>query len=94
MINYDINYGGLVFSEIWSVEDFNPAVKVKKYLDEIFSSIGYSYTSTFLNSDYFNTLIIPFSSKEFKLTEATINNRVLNKIFNNKKSHFRVAFYI
>ena len=77
MINYDINYGGLAFTEAWDVEEFNPAIKVKKYLDEIFSSIGYSYTSTFLTSDYFNTLIVPFSSKEFKLTEATI----LNKIF-------------
>ena len=82
MINYDINYGGLAFSETWEVEDFNPAVKAKKYLDEIFSSIGYSYTSTFLPSDYFNSLIVPFYSKEFKLTEATI----INRVFRNFKS--------
>ncbi len=91
MINYDINYGGLAFSEIWNVEDFNPAVKVKKYLDEIFSSIGYSYTSTFLTSDYFNTLIVPFSSKEFKLTESTINNRVFSA-YNSKVAQTTTAF--
>ena len=78
MINYDINYGGLAFTETWDVEDFNPAVKAKKYLDAIFSSIDYSYTSNFLTSDYFNSLIIPFSSKEFKLTESTILNRIFS----------------
>lgn len=83
MINYDINYGGLAFTETWEVEEFNPAIKVKKYLDEIFSSIGYSYTSTFLTSDYFNTLIVPFSSKEFKLTESIINSLVFSS-FNPK----------
>lgn len=91
MINYDINYGGLAFTETWEVEDFNPAVKAKKYLDEIFSSIGYSYTSTFLTSDYFNTLIVPFSSKEFKLTESTINNRVFSA-FNSKVAQTTTAF--
>lgn len=42
--------------------DFKPAIKVKNVLDIIFSgsytsgSIGYSYTSSFLNSEYFNNL--------------------------------------
>ena len=57
MTNYDINYAGLGFSESWYVTDFFPAIKVKKYLDAIFSSIGYTYTSTFLTSSFFNTLI-------------------------------------
>ncbi len=29
MINYDINYGGMAFSEEWTVTDFFPAIKVK-----------------------------------------------------------------
>ena len=78
MINYDINYGGLAVSEIWSVTDFFPAIKVKKYIDAIFSSIGYTYTSSFFTSSYFNTLIIPFSSKDFKLSESAINNLIFS----------------
>ena len=78
MTNYDINYAGLGFSESWYVTDFFPAIKVKKYLDAIFSSIGYTYTSTFLTSSFFNTLIVPFSSKDFKLTESAINSLVFS----------------
>lgn len=78
MVNYDINYGGLAFSEEWTVTDFFPAIKVKKYIDAIFSSIGYTFTSTFFNSSYFNTLIIPFSSKDFKLSESDINNLIFS----------------
>ena len=83
MVNYDINYAGLQFTENWLVSSFFPAIKVKKYLDTIFSSIGYTFTSTFLNSSYFNTLIILFSSKNFKLTETIINNRIFSS--NNPK---------
>ena len=78
MINYDINYAGLNFTEIWLVTSFFPAIKVKKYLELIFSSIGYSFTSTFFNSSFFNTLIIPFSSKDFKLTESSVTNRIFS----------------
>ena len=78
MVNYDINYGGLAFSEEWTVTDFFPAIKVKKYIDAIFSSIGYTFTSTFFDSSYFNTLIIPFSSKDFKLSESVINNLIFS----------------
>ena len=78
MVNYDINYGGMAFSEEWTVTDFFPAIKVKKYIDAIFSSIGYSFTSAFFDSSYFNTLIIPFSSKDFKLSESAINNLIFS----------------
>ena len=51
-------------------------IKVKKYLDLIFDSIGYTYTSTFFNSNFFNTLIVPFNATEFKVTEADILSRL------------------
>ena len=60
----------------WPVGAFYPAIKVKKYIDSIFSSIGYQYTSTFLTSDFFNTLIVPFGAKTFKLDATGINNRI------------------
>ena len=76
MINYDINYGGNPFTEQWDVEDFYPAITAKKYIDNIFEDAGYTYTSAFLNSTYFENLIVPFSSKNFALTETAINNRI------------------
>ena len=77
MINYNINYGTLNSgTENWPVSTLFPAVKAKKYLDLIFASIGYTYTSTFLTSDFFNTLIIPFSQADFKLTETEILTRL------------------
>ena len=76
MVNYDINYAGQPFTETWNVEDFYPAITAKQYIDNMFLDAGYSYTSTFLNSTYFENLIIPFSSKNFALTETAINNRI------------------
>jgi hypothetical protein len=76
MVNYDINYAGQPFTEVWNVEDFYPAITAKKYIDNIFNDAGYTYTSNFFNSTYFENLIIPFSSKNFALTEASINNRI------------------
>ncbi len=79
MINYDKNYGAFNLGlEGWSVEDFYPAIKVKKYVDEIFSDAGYSFTSTFLTSDFFNTLIVPFGAKDFKLNETAILDRIFS----------------
>jgi hypothetical protein len=78
MINYNVNYGTQSNNtELWRVTDLYPAIKAKKYIDAIFSSVDYSYTSTFLTSDFFNTLIIPFSAKEFNLDETAIENRII-----------------
>ena len=80
MINYDINYGGtaLGYSENWTVEDFFPAIKTKKYIDAIFSAAGYTYSSNFFDSTYFNSLIIPFSSKNFVLNNSVVDNMVFH----------------
>jgi hypothetical protein len=78
MIDYGINQNILTTYPFWDVEDFFPAVKAKKYIDSIFEEAGFSYTSNFFNSDYFNTLIIPFSSEDFKLTAANIDNKIFS----------------
>jgi hypothetical protein len=59
----------------WFVADFKPAIYVKEYVDEIFETQGYSYTSTFFNTSFFKSLIIPFQGGEWSLDETTINNR-------------------
>jgi len=38
------------------VSQFKPAIQVKTILDEIFASINYKYTSSFINSDYFKSI--------------------------------------
>ena len=43
MIDYGTHYN---WSD-WTIQDFFPAVKAKKYLDEMFAAAGYSFTSTF-----------------------------------------------
>ena len=37
-------------------KDFKPAIKVKKVLDAIFSDLGYTYTSSFLESEFFDDI--------------------------------------
>ena len=37
-------------------KDFKPAIKVKKVLDAIFSDLGYTYTSSFLESAWFDDI--------------------------------------
>ena len=38
------------------IQQFRPAVRVKAILDAIFDDIDYKYTSSFIDSDYFNNL--------------------------------------
>jgi hypothetical protein len=38
------------------ISQFKPAIQVKTILDEIFASINYKYTSSFVNTDYFKSL--------------------------------------
>jgi len=45
------------------VTDFKPALYLKDILDRIFTFAGFSYTSSFLSSDFFKRLVVPISSK-------------------------------
>lgn len=57
----------------WRVNEFQPAIFAKEILDKAFESVGYNYTSTFLNSNIFKRLIVPFSKgKDFKLSNQDI----------------------
>ena len=48
----------------YDIGTFRPALYAKEYLDKMFAAAGYSYSSTFLNSSYFKSLIIPQNTKE------------------------------
>ena len=56
-----INYG--FGSTDIRVEDMRPALFIKEMWDKILSAAGYTYTSTFLNSDRFKRLIYPRHTK-------------------------------
>jgi len=73
MIDYGTNDDSTLNK--WAVKDFFPAVYVKQYLDSIFERAGYTYTSTFLNSSFFKTLIIPFNKQNLKLSATDVLNR-------------------
>ena len=42
----------------------------------MFADIGFSYQSTFFNSNPFTKLIVPFNSKDFNLSSTSINSRL------------------
>ena len=53
------------------IKDLFPATNVKFILDKMFSNAGYNYTSTFLNSEIFKNLYIPFNKTSFVRDTAT-----------------------
>jgi hypothetical protein len=57
-----INYGNSQdVSTVSYLYDMYPAVYVKTIIDKLFNFAGYSYTSNFFNTEYFKSLIIPFT---------------------------------
>lgn len=76
-----INYGTVVspsgYDNLqWFVEDIYPAIYVKTYIDSIFNKIEYTYDSTFFDSNYFKSLIIPTDSTLFKITKQEKEKRL------------------
>ena len=67
LINYgnvSYNYpatGTPIYSRFkdWSYKAFRPAVFVLQYIDSIIRNAGYTYSSNFLNTNYFKSLVIP-----------------------------------
>jgi len=72
-----INWGsqGASIGQFSYYYDLYPATYVKTIWDAVFNRVGKSYTSEFLNSEYFKSLIIPFSGDKIQLSE----NEVLEK---------------
>ena len=58
-----------------SFQDFKPAVRVKKIFDAIFDEVNYNYSSSFLDSDYFQKLFIlatPSETRGFPGANPTV----------------------
>jgi len=69
-----INYGNSqdIASRSY-VYDQYPAIYVKTIMDKLFDFAGYSYTSTFFNSDYFKSLIIPFTNDKLQYSQQQLS---------------------
>lgn len=60
----------------YDVTHFFPAVYVKTYIDKIFEYAGFTYSSSFFNSNLFKRLIIPLNSNILKLADSQITPRL------------------
>lgn len=56
------------------VEHFRPAIYVKTLVDKVFSEAGYTYSSNFLTSDFFKSMILPCSG-DFNFSEQQVEDR-------------------
>jgi hypothetical protein len=67
-----IDIGGRTNYDIWAIKDFKPAIYLKEYTDTILTEAGYTYESTFFNSDLYKRLIVPYASGKILLDNAAI----------------------
>lgn len=71
MIDYGVTGG---CTEFWDFKHFKPAIFETEYIDRIFTSIGKTYTSTYLASTYANSIIIPdVNEGPLKMTPTQVN---------------------
>lgn len=71
-----IDYGVGTNSTAKDVTGFRPATYAKEIWDRIFSYAGFQYSSTFLNTDFFKRLIIPFYNEKFVRASTQIQNNI------------------
>ncbi|HYG15190.1 MAG TPA: hypothetical protein VEC12_05505, partial [Bacteroidia bacterium] len=76
MIDYGFGTAVSAVPARWKTEYFKPGVYVKQYVDKIFEKAGFTYTSSFFNSELFKRLIVPFNSEKFILTQEEVNSRL------------------
>jgi hypothetical protein len=68
--DYSLGYNITRFAAIDFENYFRPGVYVKSIWDRIFETYGYSYSSTFLESDFFKNLIMPFTNDDLNYSQA------------------------
>ena len=55
-----------------SVEHLFPSLFLRTYIDSIFNSVGYTYTSSFFDGDFFKKLIVPANAGKIILPDVQI----------------------
>lgn len=51
---------------------FRPALFVKEYINKIITTAGYTWSSTFMNTDFFKRLIVPNNQQRFQFKQTQI----------------------
>ena len=74
----------------FDVKFFRPAIYKKTILDKIFADAGYSYTSTFFNSTFYKSQIIPTSGDKF---EKTAQQLIDNQFYVGRTSNYNIGPY-
>jgi len=75
MIDYGDDFDSVLGDKKWTVRQFRPALYAKSIVDRVFNYAGFTYDSTFFNSDPFTNLIIPFSGEQIFADDSQTNNR-------------------
>lgn len=70
-----IDYGYSTNAQDYDFTQLGTCIYARTIMNAIFAKHGYTWTSTFLDSDYFKRLIIPCSPRTFTLTETQILDR-------------------
>jgi hypothetical protein len=60
-------------------QDLKPAIRAKAVMDTIFDTVNYKYTSSFLNSAYFQSVYLLTTANEFK--GPSINNYISQSVY-------------
>jgi hypothetical protein len=58
------------WARTWKTDEFTPSLYIKEIWDKIFEKAGFTYTSTFLTSDFFKHLIYPHTDRWLRCTDA------------------------
>jgi hypothetical protein len=72
-----VDYGDSNDEDIFDVTHFRPAVYAHEYMEQIFTAAGYTWNSTFLDSTYFKSLIVPYNGLSMRLSETQVNDRTV-----------------
>ena len=76
----------------YDIGTFRPAFYVKEYIDKMFDAAGYTYESTFLNTDYFKRLIIPHNKKQLTNNNPIALNRNADDQFTPASRFYNARF--
>lgn len=70
-----IDYGYTQSPTKLNIKNSYPAVYAREYMAKIFEYAGFRWTSNFLDSDFYKSLIVPFNKSNALLTEEEALNR-------------------
>lgn len=68
-----IDYGTYSAAKVnYDIRTFRPALYAKEYIDKIFEAAGYTYESTFFNTSFFKSIIIPHNTKNLERLDSRL----------------------